>query len=524
VKERDVNFDLRGGLEPYRVWLEAARSWGEGALGSRRMLARAIRRSAEETRTVLDAAYAGGGTPDPVNLARLADLSRARWFLWAGAGLTATEISGRGFGAFHNASPAAYSPRALVLGTVAADLYLGYAALRERSRWLSGLVAKEDWELQHHRGAARVLDAAEALGGVLIKAGQFASTRPDLLPPAYTGTLTSLQDRVPPQPYAAIREAVARELGRQPEEVFSSFDREPVAAASIAQVHRARLRDGREVAVKVQYPGISNLVEADLAALETIFDAVARLEPGIRLRPISDYLRWSLPLELDFVREAEAIAGLRDALADRKDVVVPGVVEELTTRRLLVMEYMEGVKITEVAGLQRAGMEPGEVAELLNDAYAEQLFARGVLHADPHPGNLLAQARREGPRLVLLDHGLTLDLDPSFVAALGRLVRAIEDGDLMGISASLGEAGLPVDEDTDVDSLFAVVGVMLGGEKQESGTDLGSFGLQLGASVGNIPPKLLLIGRAIGLLDGITRQLDPNLDALEIVGRHVHTS
>jgi predicted unusual protein kinase regulating ubiquinone biosynthesis (AarF/ABC1/UbiB family) len=465
-----------------------------------------------------------GGTPDLAGLGRLADLSRARWFLWAGAGLTAAEISGRGIGAFPGAFPAAYSPRALVLGTVAADLYLGYEALRERSRWFPGLVADEDWQLQHRRGAARVLDAAEALGGVLIKAGQFASTRPDLLPSAYTETLASLQDRVPPQQYAAIREAVARELGHPPQAVFSSFDREPVAAASIAQVHRARLREGWEVAVKVQYPGISGLIEADLDALETIFDAVARLEPGIRLRPISDYLRWTLPLELDFVSEAEAIGNLRDALADREDVVVPGVIEELTTRRLLVMEFMEGVKVTDAEGLTRAGIEPREVAVLLNDVYAEQLFARGVLHADPHPSNLLVRSGRGRPRLVLLDHGFTLGLDPTFVAALGRLVRALEAGDLAGISASLGEAGLPIDDDTDFDSLLAIVGGMLGGERQESGMDLGSFGLELGASVGDIPPKLLLVGRAIGLLDGITRQLDPDLDALEVVGRHVQAS
>jgi ubiquinone biosynthesis protein len=514
-----MNPGPRSVLEPYRTWLEASRSWSDGVLGAQKVLAKAVRRSTEETRAVLDATNTAGGTPD---LARLADLSRAGWFLWAGAGLTAAEISGRGFGAFPGVFPAAYSPRALVLGTVAADLYSGYAALRRRSRLLPDLVADEDWELQHRRGAARVLDAAETLGGVLIKAGQFASTRPDLLPHAYIETLASLQDRVPPQPYGAIRDAVAPELGLPPEEVFSSFEPEPVAAASIAQVHRARLRDGREVAVKVKYPGISGLIETDLVALETIFDAVARLEPGIRLRPISDYLRWTLPLELDFVREAAAIADLRDALADREDVVVPGVVEGLTTRRLLVMEFVEGVKVTDVDGLKRAGMEPREVAVLLNDAYAEQLFERGVLHADPHPGNLLVQAGREGPRLVLLDHGLTLGLDPAFVAALGRLVRALGDGDLEGISASLGEAGLPVGEDTNLDVLLAVVGVLLGGERQgSSGVDLGGFGLELGASVGHLPPKLLLIGRAIGLLDGITRQLDPDLDALEIVGRHV---
>jgi hypothetical protein len=178
-----MNFDPRRGLEPYRTWLEATRSWSDGALGSQRVPARAVRRSAEETRAVLAAAHAVGGTPDLANLARLTDLSRARWFLWAGAGLTAAEISGRGIGAFSGAFPAAYSPRALVLATVAADLCSGYAALRERSRWFPGLAAEEDWGLQHRRGATRVLDTAEALGGVLIKAGQFASTSPDLLPP-----------------------------------------------------------------------------------------------------------------------------------------------------------------------------------------------------------------------------------------------------------------------------------------------------------------------------------------------------
>jgi ubiquinone biosynthesis protein len=512
-----MSFDPSVGPDPFRVWLDAARSWSDGAFGANKVLAKAARRSTAETRSVLDAASVAGGTPDLATIVRLADLSRAQWFLWTGAGLAAGERLRRGVPA-GTYPPVTYSPRALVLGTVAADLYLGYAALRERSRWFPDLVADEDWEIQHRRGATRALDAAETLGGVLIKAGQFASTRPDLLPPTYTATLSSLQDRVPPQPYAAIREAVTGELGRPLEEVFTSFEKEPVAAASIAQVHRARLLDGRDVAVKVQYPGISSLIEADLDALEAIFEAVARLEPGIRLQPIADYLRWTLPLELDFVREAGAIADLRRVLAERDDVVVPEVIGELTTERLLVMDYVEGVKITDVEALERAGIDRREVARLLNDVYAEQLFTHGVLHADPHPGNLLVQPGRDRVRLVLLDHGLTLGLEPSFVAALDRLVSALGSGDLEGVTVSLGETGLPINEDTDLDILLQLVGVLLGGERQES--DLGSFGLRLGASVGDIPPKLLLVGRAIGLLDGITRQLDPDLDALEIVGRH----
>ena len=286
-----------GVTDPFRVARETFGFWTGGARGAEKVLTKAARRSAEEARAVLEA----GGAPGLATAARFGDLSRAQWFLWAGAGLAAGERAGRGLWG-GSPAPAGYSQRASLLGTVAADLYLGYAALRERARYFPDLVRDEDWELQHKRGATRSLDAAEDLGGVLIKAGQFASTRPDLLPQAYTATLSSLQDRVPPQPYATVREALVRELGRPPEEVFSGFDREPVAAASIAQVHRASLRDGREVAVKVQYPGIAGLVEADLGALEAIFGALARLEPGVRLQPITDYLRWTLPLELDFRR------------------------------------------------------------------------------------------------------------------------------------------------------------------------------------------------------------------------------
>ena len=513
---RDTIPNHDGDEKPFRAAREAFGLWTGETRGADRVLTKAARRSAEEVRAVLDA----GGTPGLATAARLGDFSRAQWFLWAGAGLAAGERASRGLWK-NSLPPAGYSPRASLLGTLAADLYLGYAALRERARWFPDLVADVDWQLQHRRGATRALDAAETLGGVLIKAGQFASTRPDLLPPAYTATLSSLQDRVPPLPYATIQEALARELGRPPEEVFRDFDREPVAAASIAQVHRARLADGREVAVKIQYPGIAGLIEADLAALEAIFGAVARLEPDVRLQPIADYLRWTLPLELDFQREARSIRSLGGALSGRDDVLVPGVVEELTTGRLLVMQYVEGVKVTDAEGLRKEGLDPREVAGLLNDAYAEQLFEHGVLHADPHPGNLLVQQTQGGPRLVLLDHGLTLELEPSFVAALGRLVSALGDGDLGGITNALGEAGLPVVEETDLDSLLQIVGVLLGGERVESGVDMGSFGLKLGASVGYISPELLLVGRAIGLLDGITRQLDPDLDALEIVGRHI---
>jgi predicted unusual protein kinase regulating ubiquinone biosynthesis (AarF/ABC1/UbiB family) len=364
------------------------------------------------------------------------------------------------------------------------------------------------------------------LGGTLIKAAQFASSRPDLLPAPYVERLSELQDRVPSRPWTVIEGAVTRELGRPLSEAFEEFERESVAAASIAQVHRARLTDGRWVAVKVQYPGIAGLIEADLAALQGIFEGISRLEPSVNLRPILDYLRWTLPMELDFRREARAIGDLREALAHRDDVLIPEVVEGLNTERLLVMELAEGVKITDRQGLLDAGIDPQQVAELLIDVYAEQLFERGVFHADPHPGNLLVQPGSEGPVLVLLDHGLTTTVPPELVAAMTEAIDALSEGNFEALTEALGKAGLEVD--LDLDTLLGLVGVLFGGnqgeESAEEEEDLGRFGLSLGASIGHIPNDLLLVGRAIGLIDGITRQLAPDLDTIEIVARHARDS
>ena len=157
----------------------------------------------------------------------------------------------------------------------------------------------------------------------MIKVCQFASTRPDILPTPYIKSLSKLQDRVPPHPWSEIAGVIRQELGREPDEIFEWIETEPVAAASIAQVHRAKLSDGREVAVKVQYPGIVNIIDTDLAVLQRIVALVVRLYPTIQLKPILEYLKETLPLERDFRREAAAMGELRNALRHRTDVVIP---------------------------------------------------------------------------------------------------------------------------------------------------------------------------------------------------------
>ncbi len=205
--------------------------------------------------------------------------------------------------------------------------------------------------------------------------------------------------------------------------------------------------------------------------------------------------------------------------------VVPRPVEGLSTKGLLVMEYMEGVKVTDRAALVENGIDPAALAKLLNDVYADQLFRRGILHADPHPGNLLAQP---GPRLILLDHGLTLPLERPFTDTLAEMVAALRDFDFDALEDALRKAGLPIDEDTDIGALLQLVGVVMSGDDSESSDgdealDLGGFAGRLGAGIRDLPPRLLLVGRAIGLLDGVTRQLDEDLDSLEVVGRYIRS-
>jgi len=475
------------------------------------VLDQAVRHAIEETWAV----FTNGTTPNPaLFLARLTDLARSNAFLWTEAGLSVQEHATRVVPVGQSLS------RSLVMATVAADIFVGYTTLGERAKWLPALVKPRDWELQHQRSANRILETAISLGGALIKACQFASTRPDLLPAVYIRTLAPLQDRMPPRSWSEIEKAITRELGQRPTDVFAEIEREPVAAASIAQVHRARLHDGREVAVKVQYPDIENLVATDLAVLEQIVKAIARLAPAIQLQPIVDYLNETLPLELDFTHEAESMTSLRAALAHRADALVPAVIPDLSTEHLIVMEYIHGIKITDREALEQAGISPHEVAWLLNDLYADQMLHLGILHADPHPGNLLVQP---GPRLVLLDHGLTVSLAPSLVDSLRQLVQALTSGDFGGVSGALAEAGLRLDGEVDITTLLNLVGVLLGKDQPgESGEDVDAVdvGMQIGKSIGTIPTDLLLVGRTLGLLDGITKQLDPGMDTLEIVAHY----
>ncbi|MCG5497929.1 ABC1 kinase family protein [Ectothiorhodospira variabilis] len=459
---------------------------------------------------------------------RCMDLNRSHWTLWSTAALGAMDHAGRQVAPWIRpplvsvpTPPWGPLARSAILGLMAQELWMGYAVLRERGRWAPWLATSRDWELQHERGAHRVLAAAQSLGGSLIKAAQFASSRPDLLPLTYTKILSQLQDRVTPQPWPVIEQALIQELGQPIHRVFAEVDPQPVAAASIAQVHHARLHDGRRVALKVQYPDMQNLIEADLAAMEHILNGISRLEPELRLEPVLDYLRQTLPMEVDFLREARSGKQLGQLLASRR-VVIPEVLESLSTSRLLVSDWVEGIKINDVQGLRRAGLDPRAVAEQLMDVYAEQLFQHGYFHADPHPGNLWVRPGPDGPVLVLLDHGLTGPLPEGLRRALKQAVGALMRGDFSALSRALAAAGLDLDPVQDADALLWLVDLLLGshglgeaGQPLTAGKDPAQLGRRLGSRIEGLPVELMRVGRGVGLLDGVLRQLAPGMNLLE---------
>jgi ubiquinone biosynthesis protein len=257
----------------------------------------------------------------------------------------------------------------------------------------------------------RLVKALEELGPTFIKLGQLLSTRPDLLPPDYFKALTKLQDNVPRISFAEVERVIATETCRLSDDTFAEFDREPVAAASLAQVHRAKLKTGEEVAVKVQRPRIAEVVEGDLAILASVARFIERHQPDLAVydpvRLVSELDR-SLRLELDFIHEGQNADICRRNFADDKTVAVPKIYWDYTTRRLLVLELFTGVKATDAAGLERAGIDRSGLARSGTRAYMKMVFEHGFFQPDPHPGNIVVFP--DG-RVGIIDYGMFSRID-----------------------------------------------------------------------------------------------------------------
>jgi aarF domain-containing kinase len=315
---------------------------------------------------------------------------------------------------------------------------------------LEGDALEEAKEQCHQRGADRLLQLCMKNGGIYIKLGQHIAMLDYLLPEAYVYTMRAhLLDRCPVSSWESVRKTITEDFGAPPEILFTEMEQTPIASASLAQVHLARdALTGRKVAVKVQHRGLRETSDVDIATIEFVVKAVKRFA-GVDYLWLVEEVQENLPTELDFLIEAanseRCAVNLSSKAASRQirgTVAVPVIDHSKTSHRIITMEYIDGVKVTDIDGLKKIGAPPAAVARLISQTFNEMIFKFGDIHADPHSANLLVRKTPPGSntkqkwQLVLLDHGLYRVLDDDFRLQYASLWRSLIFGDVAGIERS----------------------------------------------------------------------------------------
>jgi predicted unusual protein kinase regulating ubiquinone biosynthesis (AarF/ABC1/UbiB family) len=365
----------------------------------------------------------------------------------------------------------------------------------------------------------------ERMGPTFVKIGQLLSTRADLLPLPYLEALARLQDKVGPFPFLEVEAIVSAELGVRLSKAFSEFDPEPLAAASLGQVHRAALRDGRKVAVKVQRPHIREQILKDLEALAEIasfLDHHTEIGRRYGFANMLEQFRKTLLRELDYRLEARNLEILAENLRAFDRIVVPLPVTDYTTSRVLTSDYIRGEKITKLSPLVRTELDGEALAEQVFRAYLQQILVDGFVHADPHPGNVFVT---EDDRIALLDLGMVTRISPGMQEKLLRLLLAVSEGraeDAADVAILLGEAQPSFDErgfrhdvaDLVAQNMGATVGQM----------QVGRVVLVLARMCGErgirVEPELTMLGKTLLNLDQVGRSLDPDFDPNAAIRRN----
>jgi aarF domain-containing kinase len=417
-----------------------------------------------------------------------------------------------------SSAPRSRPRRFINVGQMLARVFIGYKTISFREK-RKGKEWGEPRREKHHRWSAqKFYETAVKNQGLLIKTGQLLGTRPDVLPEAYVDVLSKLHDEVPPESFENIKALIEQELGRPLEEVYTEFEREPVASASLAQVHKAKLHDGRVCAVKVQYPGIDHIVDIDLDNMAFFISVLNRLDRSMDYRFVANEMRQTIPKELDFINEGHNAERIAADFANVEDIVVPKIYWEYSARRVLTMEYIDGVKITDSEGLARIGVEKSDVAKILVHCFAEMIVRHGFFHADPHPGNLMVLP---GPKLVLIDFGQAKDLGPEFRETLVRFTKTLLSGDMVAMGQAFRELGFRTKKD-DAEGYEQLGDAYIGRiarRMHDSGEGYAKMDqfeesyeqattLLRKNPLTAMPPELLMVGRVFGLLNGLSMTLD----------------
>jgi ubiquinone biosynthesis protein len=376
------------------------------------------------------------------------------------------------------------------------------------------------------KDAKQLASDLEAMGPTFVKLGQLLSTRADVLPPIYLNTLKRLQDHVVPVPYVEIERVVNAELGVRISKAFSEFSERPAAAASLGQVHRAKMRDGRDVAVKVQRPNIRGQIVEDMEVIDEIATFVDKhTETGRRYEfaTMVQEFRVSLMAELDYRAEARNLTVIHDNLARYERIVVPLPIEDYSTSLVLTMDWAPGRALGSLGPLDRLDLDGHDLAEDLFRAYLDQILFDGIFHADPHPGNILLT---DDGRLALIDMGMVARVSTGVQDALIKLLLALSEGrgaDAADVLAELGEQLPDFDIGTLRRSVDEVVGrsLTLPVEDLQAGSIIGQV-LRAAGEAGLRPPgELTMIGKAMLNLDEVARILDPTFEPNATIQRHI---